>query len=242
MEEYKNDEIMSPFKTSDTGLYQDCPKRACNGKVYNIDDNLISTIMILNSKGFPTYSSCAGHQLEIGTETYIEFSDEVKSLPMLPEGFKLRMKTIGGVTRLSIYRKPESEDPVSEHAELLDFAEILYEWALNLDFNIDGMEVVFVNLDDEFASLTFSSLYDAFRGNGENEEEDKPKDSKKKLDVNKLKESAPKASIKLKRTESEVKAEEQDVQKETADEDLPKEGKKEEKPKAKRGRPKKNQD
>lgn len=238
MEEYKNDEIMSPYKTSDNGLYQDCPKRACDGKIYNIDDNLISTVMILNSKGFPTYSSCAGHQLEVGTETYIEFSEEVKSLPVLPEGFKLRMRTIGGKTRLLIYRRPLSVDPVSEHAELLDFAEILYEWAMDLDFNFDHSDIVFIDMNSD---NPFASFFSAFYGDADEDDEDeKPKDKKRKLNVDKLKESAPKASIKLKRTEAESPSSEEAPG--LKEQEPAKEDKKTDKPKTKRGRPKKNQD
>lgn len=231
MEEYKNDEIMSPYKTSDVGLYQECPKRSCEGKVYTIDDNLISTITILNSKGYPTYSSCAGHHLEQETECYIEFTEDVKSLPELPEGFKLRMKSTGGKSRLSIYRKPKSEDPVDQFSELVEFAEILYDWALNLEFNIKGLDIVFVDLDFDGGS-PFGFLDISLMGSHEDEDEKPKEPAKKKLDVDKLKETAPKGSIKLKKTEA--PAAPQEEKKEEEQEQEP--------PKKKRGRPRKNKD
>lgn len=229
LEEYKNDDIMTPFKTSDAGLYQECPKRACEGKVYTIDDSLVPTITILNTKGYPTHSSCGGHHLENDTECYIEFTEDVKSLPQLPEGFKLRMRSVDGKSRLAIYRKPKSEDPIDQFSDLMEFAEILYDWALDLEFNIQGLDIVFVNLD--MNDSPFGTLDYVFGSMKDNKDE-KPKEaSKKKLDVDKLKETAPKGSIKLKNAE-EPKTEE----------DAPIQDEKKEPPKKKRGRPRKNQD
>lgn len=242
MEEYKNDEIMSPYKTSDAGLYQDCPKRACEGKVYNIDDSLVSTITVLNSKGYPTYSSCAGHHLEQDTECYIEFTEDVKSIPELPEGFKLRMKSVGDKSRLAIYRRPKAEDPIDQFSELMEFAEILYEWAIHLEFNIQGLDIVFIDLDLDDSPFGFLDISPY----GPNKEDDQKtnKKTKKKLDVDKLKESAPTASIKLKRAEEEKEVNEQIVDKDPAKESSkdtdPTEENKEDTPKKKRGRPKKN--
>lgn len=230
LEEYKNDHVMTPYKSSESGLYQDCPKRACEGKVYTVDDNLIPTISILNSKGYPTHGSCAGHHLEVDTECYIEFTEAVKSVPVLPEGFKLRMRTIEGKARLSIYRKPVSDDPVDQHAELLDIADELYDWALDLDFNIDGMNVVLIDID-QFNSVSF---FDSFFDPQDAPEKDKKEKPKKKLNVDKLKE----ASIKFNKPAADESSKEQEDQKDIP----PAEENKEKVTKKKPGRSKKNQD
>ncbi|WKT77151.1 hypothetical protein [Lysinibacillus fusiformis] len=180
MEEYRNDDIMVPYKINEVGVYQDCPKRTCDGKIYTIDDSIISTITILNSKGYHTYSSCAGHHLEHSTECYIEFTNEVKSIPVLPVGFKLRKKTIEGKTRLAIYCKPNSEDPIDQFTELLDFAQILYEWAIELDFNFSGLNIAVIDLGSEYI---FSPLVEsAFLNVGKTDAKEKmEKQNKEKL-------------------------------------------------------------
>ena len=77
-----------------------CPLSYCNGNIREIDELLLSTIIVLNrDKGLYTSHSCASHEyhmiydIDPGTtygskEVYISF-DEFTTIPSIPEGFEI---------------------------------------------------------------------------------------------------------------------------------------------------------
>lgn len=53
-----------------------CPKVNCYGRVVEIDELMLPTIMLLNQKGYITDFCCSGHSYEEGCYPYIAFDND----------------------------------------------------------------------------------------------------------------------------------------------------------------------
>lgn len=215
LETYHNDSVTTTYRISSQGLFQQCPKRMCEGKVFNIDDTILPTIVLLNSKGYETHSSCGGHALGENENLYIEFDEAVRTLPGLPPEFECRMRKTEGSSRLTLIYTIKEEDPYDHFNELLSAAEVLYNWSLDLE-PVNDLSVFYLNTD------SFSALSELL-GN-------KPvKKESKEETIKKIKEIAPDGSIEL-----------EGFDKPAIKENV--EGTTKEAPKRKRGRPKKEKE
>lgn len=194
LEQFDNEAIASQFRTSAEGMYQDCPKIVCGGKVYSISDTIIPTIIALNSKGYITYSSSGGNHMEDEGKVYIEFATSVESLPNVPIGFQTENKLVGDGVRIKVYYEPVSPDPYDQFPEILSACEELYEWALDLEYVSTFSIFYFMPQDGEFD--TFEEMNTP----------KKEKEAVKGLDIEKLKEKAPGGTIKLGSAEEEKPA------------------------------------
>ena len=223
LDTFKNDAVTSVHRISPYGLYQECPKRICDGKIFNIDDTILPTIQLLNQKGYATISSCGGHAESEVPKLYVEFDESVKSFPFAPVGFKVEAKRVDNTTRLIVSYEVDSEDMYDIFPELLGAAEMLYDWAEELDVIFD-YSMVFFGMDSLKDFLANGTIAQA-------SEEDV-----KRIKAEKIKEAAPTGTIKLDLAEKE----EVPAEAEAKNEATPlKEEEEVEKPKRKRGRPKK---
>lgn len=211
LDAFKDNAITTSYKTSMEGLYQDCPKRTCGGRIYTIDDSILPTIILLNSKGYTTYSSCGGHYLEEDTEIYIEFDESIKQLPGKPPLFRTRVRRTESGSRLVLYYKPFVDDPFEEFPELLAAAEELYEWALDIEPPFDFPYVIIDSVD-------LGGLMDLNSIFGINEKKETPEEKKARVKEN-LKKVAPTGSIQLDAPEAAAA----EPAAEKAEEDKPKE-------------------
>ena len=225
LETYHNDAITTTYRISPQGMHQACPKRMCEGRVFNIDDTILPSVILLNSKGYETHSSCGGHALGENQDLYIEFDEDVKSLPFIPEEFELRVRKGEETQRLRLIYTIKEIDPYDHFNELLAAAEILYEWALDLE-PVYGTNIYLLNSD------SLGSLSD-FLSNA-------PKKAPSKEEaIQKIKEIAPDGSIELEGID--FKKEEPTPEPKQKEEPTP-EPEQIEKQKRKRGRPKKEKE
>lgn len=112
---YLCDFCFSPFDTdfvkdyinSDTLQHNlignSCVISSCVGKIVDVDDELLITIMTLNEKGYRTVASCFGDVFAIGSNIYIKFADK-HIFQELPKDFTIEnidetiiSKDIGGI-------------------------------------------------------------------------------------------------------------------------------------------------
>ncbi len=101
-------ELLMVNEDADGTLYRQCPKRACQGSIIDVDDLMLSTIIILNEKGYFTKSCCSGHLEEMITESYIEFETKEPILEIIPQGYELNIVT----------KTNEKEEKISENLVL----------------------------------------------------------------------------------------------------------------------------
>ncbi len=75
-----------------------CPISQCEGKIIEVDENILPTIIQLNKKGYLTTASCSGHSW--GGSTIITFDPIVhpNTFSYLPRGFKF--VSLGGQPKL----------------------------------------------------------------------------------------------------------------------------------------------
>lgn len=114
---------------SDLELYSYCPILHCGGKVVDIDDNIIESIIQLNQKGYPTAFCCAGHTW--GNDPYIVFEDSVyiNAFPALPKAFNSEIIHTGA---LRIFKSIPSSSAIDTQKQLMNAAIDLTEWTFNL--------------------------------------------------------------------------------------------------------------
>ncbi len=114
---------------SDSVPYSPCPILHCGGKVVDIDDNILQTIIQLNQKGYPTAYCCAGHTW--GNDPYIVFADSVyiNAFPNLPKAFKSEIIHNGA---LRIYKSIPPSSVIDTQKLLMDAAIDLLEWSYRL--------------------------------------------------------------------------------------------------------------
>lgn len=106
--------------------YSPCPIFQCDGKVVEIDDNILQTIIELNQKGYPTEFCCAGHTW--GNDPYIVFENGVyiNAFPNLPKAFKSEIIHTGA---LRIYKSIRSSSIIETQKQLMDASIDLMEWS-----------------------------------------------------------------------------------------------------------------
>lgn len=114
---------------TDLEPYSPCPILHCDGKVVDIDDNILQTITQLNQKGYPTAFCCAGHTW--ANDPYIVFEDSVyiDAFPNLPKAFK---SEIIHDSALRIYKSISSNSVIEKQKHLMQAALDLIEWTFNL--------------------------------------------------------------------------------------------------------------
>ena len=102
----------------------------CGGLLVQIDEMLLTTISVLNKKGYHTKFCCSGHVYDTFPQTYIYFTGDVK-LPDIPEGFRYEDGYYGGGFCI---RKDVEDDwtPRYSHMEILQRNLKLIEWATEL--------------------------------------------------------------------------------------------------------------
>lgn len=71
LEVYKNIESL---KAKDYD-YEFCPKSQCLGRIVEIDDLMIGTIIELNKKGYSTNYCCSAHEFENCPSIYVQFEN-----------------------------------------------------------------------------------------------------------------------------------------------------------------------
>ncbi|MDR3596534.1 hypothetical protein [Clostridium sp.] len=104
-----------------------CPNLICNGKVLDIDDDILETIKQLNKKGYSTESCCSGHTW--GGDLYILFDVNVRALPPVPKQFDFE---IDSNERLRIYKRIPASAEI-ERLRILNIATLdLLEWSLTI--------------------------------------------------------------------------------------------------------------
>jgi hypothetical protein len=108
-----------------------CPNLNCDGKVLDIDDDILETIKQLNNKGYSTVSSCSGHTW--GGDPYILFDVNVRVLPSGPKEFDFEFD---GNERLRIYKSIPTTSEI-ERLRILNIATLdLLDWALTIPLRI----------------------------------------------------------------------------------------------------------
>jgi hypothetical protein len=72
-----------------------CPKKSCDGEIFEVDDDIVPIIVALNEKGYITEYCCSGHTY-VGSgyaypRTYIKFAPPIRKelFPNPPAGFKI---------------------------------------------------------------------------------------------------------------------------------------------------------
>jgi hypothetical protein len=113
--------------------YSPCPILHCGGKVVDIDDNILQTIIQLNEKGYPTAFCCTGHTW--GNEPYIVFDDSVNinAFPNLPKAFNSEITPNGA---LRIYKSIPANSSIDTQKLLMEAAIDLIEWSDRLKQSI----------------------------------------------------------------------------------------------------------
>ena len=144
-ESYSNEITNLTAYHDEDGLFFICPKRGCGGEIIEIDDLLVSTIILLNKKGYYTEESCSGHIEDIFAAPYIIFSPEVEMLPNIPISCSLGvLETPEGDKQLVLTRDIDEENTIYRYQAILNNALQWYNWALTLPDakNLDEDETV----------------------------------------------------------------------------------------------------
>lgn len=67
-----------------------CPRRRCNGRVIEIEEDLIPLVQLLTAKGYPVETLRIGYPVYESTGvSWIEFQKEVKEIPEIPDFWDL---------------------------------------------------------------------------------------------------------------------------------------------------------
>ena len=172
-ESYGNEiSLLNSYKDEE-GIHFVCPKRSCYGKVVEIDDILVPTIILLNEKGYYTTASCSGHLEEVDTTCYIVFDEEVKKLPSVPPGFTLMSALTADGEKIITLSKEFKRAPSAVHSfqEILTTALQLYAWALSLPYADFGEAEIYYAGEGFFDEL--------FNNNKIDKEEENPIDPEK---------------------------------------------------------------
>ena len=109
-----------------------CPIRGCGGAIFNIDENFIGVIQLLNEKGYATCFCCSGHIWDFpgSAQPYIAFQADVEKqeLEPLPKGWKFDNDDEVCIIR-AVYR---ASDPVRMQLAIYEGVNVLAEWAFGL--------------------------------------------------------------------------------------------------------------
>lgn len=107
-----------------------CPKANCRNILIEVDELILPTIKILNTKGYSTEYCCSGHYCDEDPRCNIVFSEGI-DIPNVPVGFK-KIKR-GDFTHLkSLYSS--SKQSYRDFYEICDNAKRLLKWAIKLPY------------------------------------------------------------------------------------------------------------
>lgn len=110
---------------------QPCPKSTCIGKVVEVDELLLPTIIELNKKKYFTKYCCSGHYYQNPVSSYIMFEDDI-DIPSLPKGYVLENEK-------NTIRKSFSDHCDAKNYkyvfEIYENAKSLLKWAKSLAYN-----------------------------------------------------------------------------------------------------------
>ena len=109
-----------------------CPIRGCGGSIFNIDENFIAVIRLLNEKGYATSYCCCGHVWDIPgpAHAYIAFQDgvEQEELEPLPKGWKIYKSNQVAIIRAEFH----GSNPVRMQLAIFEGIKAIAKWALRL--------------------------------------------------------------------------------------------------------------
>jgi hypothetical protein len=113
-----------------------CTNCESEGNVFEVDENIIDSIALLNKKGYTTRYSCGGHEYEDDSAGYIQFESSMKNKEIfttLPESWILEDLT----NKKDIYKSYiiRQKDKLSKHftnEQLLKVNNELYDWVVSL--------------------------------------------------------------------------------------------------------------
>jgi len=133
--------------------YSHCPKFSCNGYVVEIDDSILSTIQILNRKGYKTECCCSGYTW--GSDPSIHFYSNINenSFQSIPKNFTSKIDKDG---RYEIILKISSTTAIERLKSINEGLVDLLEWATNLQTPKSIM--VQFDLHNGFEPIEFKKL------------------------------------------------------------------------------------
>lgn len=114
-----------------------CPKRRCSGKIRQIDELMIPTIIELNKKGYVTEFCCSGHLYTRTVDPYISFAREYlfsslpehwyqNRIPLDPKFKKFKVRLGGKIINKNTMNNFELYNLI------LEVNKSIYKWALDL--------------------------------------------------------------------------------------------------------------
>lgn len=110
--------------------YKYCPLPECEGEVVPIDDDMTTTILLLNDKGYMTRNCCSGHVGDSCPSTYIQFFNRIE-FQTKPKGF-----TVETGKSTTIRKTHDSKaDPVKLQKSIWKACADLLDWAEKLPVN-----------------------------------------------------------------------------------------------------------
>ena len=130
---------ITPIKyKNENGIYDEwrmCPKENCYGKIIEVDELILPTIMELNKKGYETDYCCSGHICEKDTNTYIKFKKDNAPKSII-NNFVME-----GKNPLIIRKKYDNNMPLTnKFKDIMQTNCDLYEWSKQLDYNNKNMK------------------------------------------------------------------------------------------------------
>lgn len=116
--------------------YKHCPLPECQGEVVPIDDDMATTILLLNEKGYTTRNCCSGHVGNSCPSTYIQFFDQIE-FPTKPKGFAVEGKDLFPNLKGTVIRKRHDRkaEPVKLQKSIWKACSDLLDWAEKLPVN-----------------------------------------------------------------------------------------------------------
>jgi hypothetical protein len=110
-----------------------CPRRECAGTIWDIDEMLLPTIILLNEKGYATSQCCSGHfHSKTYAFGYISFGHYIEApcLGIMPSD-KFQLEE-GDRTGVVIRWRLHSADQYELHGKILETSIELLNWAIGL--------------------------------------------------------------------------------------------------------------
>ena len=110
----------------------ECPAPDCDGMVFEIDEDMILPIEILNRKGYETRWCCSGHVFDMeGDDGYISFSNDKNVPETLPDGW------YSDEEYKSIRYHISTQNPLLRRKAIVQHIDSLIDWAVGLPQNAD---------------------------------------------------------------------------------------------------------
>ena len=116
--------------------YKYCPLPECEGEVVPIDDDMATTILLLNDKGYMTRNCCSGHVGDSCPSTYIQFFNQIE-FATTPKGFTVEVRELSPhLTVTNICKQHNRKtDPVKLQKSIWKACADLLDWAEKLPVN-----------------------------------------------------------------------------------------------------------